>query len=157
MPTDGTGKLRIVGKNLWTSTIPTRVTIGGQSGGVVIDVASVVLGNLTLQNVTARRLAQIPADEFIDITIPPWQGSNIPVVVFKLLSGAADGPTAGSQAVFISFAAPTAVSANGTNGLVTSQLLPVTARANGTSTIRLTGTNFGTRFTFLEVCGLPSA
>ena len=159
LPTNGTGKLRLVGANMWVEGSPTNVTIGGATSGVVIDASAITLGILTPTNVSsARRASVIVATQYIDIVVPPWQGKAVPIVVFKMLGSPGSYVAAGSDAVYVSFASPAVSYGVGSSGMAVAPLpdarlgqVPLTAHTNGTSRLRLTGVNFGSRFTFLEV------
>jgi hypothetical protein len=91
-----------------------------------------------------------PQTRYLDITVPPWQGHRVPLLIFKVF---ASGTTAGSDPFYVDIAAPTATSAAGTTGVMYSPLQPVVAAANGTSRIRITGDNVGrvgTKLIFLN-------
>jgi hypothetical protein len=137
---DGTGVVQIVGRFLFeaNSTVVTRVTIGGTSAGLAIDPASVTMGYLNPTG--GRRLGSSEPDQFLNITIPPWQGERVPLVIFKVYLS---GTTAGSDPYYIDMAPPVATSAAGSNGVVVTPFQAVRARANGTSRIRISGTNVG--------------
>ena len=87
LPTDGSGTIRITGRDLWVAGSATNVTIGGVSSGVIIDPSRVVLGNLP----TSARLLADATMQYIDVTLPSWQGVNVPVVVFKQTGVSASG------------------------------------------------------------------
>jgi hypothetical protein len=148
---DGTGVVQIVGRYLFDTnpTVATRVTIGGTSAGYPIPDADVVRGNLTAAQ-GGRRLGIFDPDQFLNVTIPPWQGNRVPLVVFRLL---ASGSTSGSDPYYISIAPPAAVAATGSAGTSTNFSVPVLARTDGSSRVRISGTNvgrIGTRIVFLN-------
>ncbi len=135
---NGGGKVTIVGRYLFiaNSTVETRVTIGGDASGVPIPTSDVVLG--TGSPPGGRRLST--TDQYLIVTMPPWQGTRVPLVVFKVYSS---GNAAFSSPYYVDFARPSLTSAAGSTGNVTLPTTPVTARTNGTSRVRLAGDNIG--------------
>ena len=136
---NGSSTVRIVGQFLFAENatgVTTRVTIGGNTGGVPIDQSRVTMGSLSS---TARLLANAP-NQYVDVQVPPWQGERVPLVIFKVFGG---GNSIGSDPYLISVAPPVVTAAVGSQG----PSAIVTARADGTTRIRLTGTNIGQNFT----------
>jgi hypothetical protein len=153
VPANGTGVVRIVGRFLFDAgsvTASTRVTIGGTSGGFAIPEANVVLGTLTPAN-GARLLANEP-DQYLDITVPPWQGERVPLLVFKLLSSTT---TAGSDPYYITIEAPRVARVMGQGGVEPAQFQPVRARTNGTTRVRMEGPGIGFNFTSIIFLNTP--
>ncbi len=130
------------------STVVTRVTIGGTTAGMPIPLANVVLGDLPTETAPARVLQVSPPsrqpNQFLDITVPPWQGERVPLVVFKVFQS---GTTAGSDPYYIDIFEPVATSVDGITGRTESALVPAFANTNGTSRVRITGNNVGRNFT----------
>jgi hypothetical protein len=85
---------------------------------------------------------------FVDIVfallreqVPPWQGARVPLLIFKVF---VTGTTAGSDPYYIDIDPPSASTAWGATGAVTSFASPVVAAANGTTRVRISGDNIGT-------------
>ncbi len=148
---NGTSVLRIVGRYLFelNSTVVTRVTIGGTSAGFAVPVEDVAMGYLPAEAGT-RRLAASDPNQYLDITVPVWQGERVPLVIFKVF---ASGTTAGSDPFYVDIRPPQATSVLGSTGTVTRDFDAVYARTDGTTRVRITGTDVGrvgTRIVFLN-------
>ncbi len=151
VPANGTGVVRIIGRFLFerNSTVTTRVTIGGAAAGMPILEGNVVFGDYAPSEATRALQTSTAPNQYLDITVPAWQGSRVPLVVFKILQS---GTTTGSDPFYIDIEAPVVTSVQGSRGTSTNFLAAVTARTNG-SRVVISGSNigaFGTRIVFLS-------